>query len=72
MKLTWSLVPGILDRSSKGQHLGSEAVRRTIEKRLPKLVVCGHVHESNGKTDKSGSTTIVNAGSSGIIYELEK
>lgn len=59
---------GILDLSSRGQHLGSEAVRAVIERKLPKLVVCGHIHESGGKIHKLGGTTVVNAGPRGIYY----
>ena len=61
---------GILDRSSRGQNLGSEAVRQLIERQSPILVVCGHIHESSGKTDKLGNTTIVNAGPLGMFFEL--
>jgi len=61
---------GILDVSSNGQHLGSIAVKETIEKKSPRLVVCGHIHESCGKIEKYGSTVVVNAGPRGMYYEL--
>jgi uncharacterized protein len=50
-----------VDQVSSGEHVGSTAVRRFIEKTRPTLVVSGHVHESQG-TDTIGSTTIVNTG----------
>jgi Icc-related predicted phosphoesterase len=50
-----------VDQVSSGEHVGSIAVRRFIEKTQPTLVVSGHVHESQG-TDTIGSTTIVNTG----------
>jgi Icc-related predicted phosphoesterase len=50
-----------VDQVSSGEHVGSIAVRRFIEKAEPRLVVSGHVHESQG-TDTIGSTTIVNTG----------
>ena len=50
-----------VDQVSSGEHVGSIAVRRFIEKTEPTLVVSGHVHESQG-TDTIGSTTIVNTG----------
>ena len=50
-----------VDQVSSGEHIGSIAVRRFIEKTAPTLVVSGHVHESQG-TDTIGSTTIVNTG----------
>lgn len=68
--ITHSPPKGILDVSSRGQHLGSEAVRNLIEQKSPRLVVCGHIHESGGKIDKLGNTVIVNAGPLGMYYDL--
>jgi Icc-related predicted phosphoesterase len=62
---------GILDLSSLGLHLGSKTVRKAIELKIPRLVICGHIHESGGKTEKLGKTTIVNAGPHGLYYEFE-
>jgi Icc-related predicted phosphoesterase len=42
-------------------HVGSEAIRKFIEKFKPRLVICGHIHEGLG-TDKIGETVIVNPG----------
>jgi len=61
---------GILDVSSRGHHLGSHAVRRLIENKAPRLVVCGHIHESGGRIDKLGETVVVNAGPNGIYHKL--
>jgi Icc-related predicted phosphoesterase len=61
---------GVLDMSSDGRSLGSEAVRETIDIKKPKLVVCGHIHGSAGQTAQSGSTIVINAGPDGIIWEL--
>lgn len=63
---------GILDLSSRGQHLGSTAVLQAIENKSPQLVVCGHIHESGGKIKRFGNTDVVNAGPKGILYELSK
>ncbi len=49
-----------LDRA-RGTHVGSEKIREFIEERRPRLVLCGHVHESKG-TDTIGDTVIVNPG----------
>ena len=46
---------------SDGEHIGSRAIRRFIEKHQPLLAVCGHTHQSPG-TDHIGRTTIVNPG----------
>jgi len=59
---------GSLDVSSDGRRLGSEAVRQTIESKRPDLVVCGHIHGSAGQMDRLGETTVINAGSAGMIW----
>jgi Icc-related predicted phosphoesterase len=61
---------GVLDMSSDGRSLGSQAVRETIKAKKPKLVVCGHIHASSGQTDQLGETTVINAGPEGIIWNL--
>lgn len=60
---------GVLDVASNGKHLGSTAVRDVIDRRRPRLVVCGHIHASGGKTAMCGGTTVVNAGPAGVIWE---
>jgi Icc-related predicted phosphoesterase len=61
---------GVLDASSDGRSLGSQAVRDTILTNKPNLVVCGHIHGSAGQIDRLGDTTVINAGPQGIIWEL--
>ena len=61
---------GILDMSSDGRSLGSEAVRESIGIKKPELVVCGHIHGSAGQIARVGSTNVINAGPDGIIWEL--
>jgi Icc-related predicted phosphoesterase len=63
---------GILDMSSRGVNLGSTAVRNFIDAKSPRLVVCGHIHESAGKIAKVGNTTVINAGPKGVFYELQE
>jgi len=62
---------GILDKSSLGIHLGSKAVSRVIAEKSPKLVVCGHIHESGGKIEKIDETVVINAGPKGIVHEIK-
>ncbi|MBI4277532.1 MAG: metallophosphoesterase family protein [Armatimonadetes bacterium] len=50
---------GTLDRVPSGAHIGSPAVRDYIEKRRPRVVLCGHVHECPGVVEL-GATTVVN------------
>lgn len=54
-----------VDRNSKLTHTGSIQVRRVVEEYKPKVVFCGHVHESVG-IDRLGGTLIINAGSLGF------
>ena len=61
---------GLLDRSSDGRHLGSQAVRDTVEKKKPALVVCGHIHGSSGQSRRLGESLVINAGTGGIIHDL--
>jgi Icc-related predicted phosphoesterase len=63
---------GVLDLSSEGRRLGSRAVRETADLKEPGLVVCGHIHASAGRSDRLGSTVVINAGPRGIIYEYIK
>jgi len=63
---------GVLDRSSDGRHLGSRAVRETINLKKPGLVVCGHIHASSGMRDQLGDTVVVNAGPAGTVHEYIK
>lgn len=62
---------GLVDVSSRGDHLGSRAVRQAVERLQPRLVVCGHIHGSAGQQTRLGSTTIINAGPQGVIWSLE-
>jgi Icc-related predicted phosphoesterase len=50
-----------VDRTRRGEHVGSTAVREWVEQVQPSLVVCGHIHESRG-TDSIGPTRVVNCG----------
>ena len=61
---------GTLDVSSRGQHLGSVAVREAIETNTPRLVVCGHVHHCAGQSATIGETLVVNAGPEGVWHDL--
>jgi Icc-related predicted phosphoesterase len=59
---------GLVDVSSRGLSLGSTAVRDTVLRTRPRLVVCGHIHESGGQTGKLGETPVVNAGPAGVEW----
>jgi Icc-related predicted phosphoesterase len=61
-----------VDVSSRGQSLGSVAVRQAIDRLRPRLVVCGHIHGSGGQQVLLGPTPVVNAGPAGIDWELDE
>ena len=69
--VTHSPPQGAVDRSSRGIRLGSVAIRETIQRVQPRLAVCGHIHECGGRQDWIGSVPVVNAGSRGIVFELD-
>lgn len=46
---------------AKGHHYGSILIRELILEKQPRLCICGHMHENQGKT-KIGKTTVVNCG----------
>jgi Icc-related predicted phosphoesterase len=61
---------GFVDEDSSGRSLGSTAVLDAILRLQPPLVVCGHIHSSAGQRAKIGPTTIINAGPTGIAFDL--
>ena len=62
---------GHADTAASGRHVGSAAVLETIERTCPRLVVCGHIHDSWGVRSRAGHTPVVNAGPKGIEWLLE-
>ncbi|MFH1403123.1 MAG: metallophosphoesterase [Candidatus Altiarchaeota archaeon] len=43
-------------------HVGSTSLRRIIEEYGPKIALCSHIHESGGRQDNIGDTTVYNVG----------
>jgi Icc-related predicted phosphoesterase len=62
---------GVLDVSSRGKSLGSTAIRESVLRLEPRLVVCGHIHACGGQHSLLGRTPVVNAGPDGVEWELE-
>ena len=58
-----------LDRIMR-QHCGNKSYRKFIAKFKPLLHICGHLHETHGKTDKIGKTHIMNPGAEGKTIEI--
>ncbi len=49
------------DKLPNGDHVGSESIRRIIDRYKPDLCVCGHIHEAQC-IDKINGTVILNPG----------
>ncbi len=62
---------GVVDRTSTGLSIGSTALYATIEKVQPKLVFCGHVHDSWGTEGLIGASRVVNLGPTVNWFEVE-
>lgn len=62
---------GHCDEAGNGMSLGSAAILKAIEDKQPPLAVCGHIHESWGRTSSVGPTEIVNLGPTGTWFTLE-
>lgn len=61
---------GHCDANGSGDHFGSPALLRAIEKKTPRLAVCGHIHESWGCESHIGDTPIRNLGPKGTWIEV--
>jgi len=61
---------GVADVSAQGASIGSTAVRAAIERAQPKLCLCGHIHDSWGRTGKIGETLVHNLGPTPNWFEL--
>lgn len=61
---------GAADTNSRGQSLGSAAVRSVLKRVRPALVVCGHIHGSSGTIAELAGIPVVNAGPAGVEWVL--
>lgn len=59
-----------VDVDGSGTHRGSPAIRKAIEEQQPRLVVCGHVHDSWEQTGRIGQSPVINAGPRGMWHSL--
>lgn len=59
-----------LDRMRNGQHAGSTAIRKFLDKVKPRWFFSGHIHETEGVTETIGVTTAHNPGKRGYLLEL--
>jgi Icc-related predicted phosphoesterase len=61
---------GVADENRSGQSLGSRAIRTAIERVQPRLALCGHIHDSWGRTGKIGKTLVHNLGPDPVWFDL--
>jgi uncharacterized protein len=50
---------GTLDRARSGAHIGTQAVRDLVDRLRPRVLTCGHVHESPG-IERLDDTLVIN------------
>lgn len=66
---------GARDEVFGTMHAGSSLLRRWMDERRPKAVICGHIHERTGY-EKAGETLVINCsigkGGSGTLIETRK
>ncbi len=53
-----------------GERAGNKSYRKFIKKAKPDIVICGHLHENEGKKDKIGKSLIINPGWKGRIIRV--
>lgn len=61
---------GVADLTAQGQSVGSTALRDAIVRLSPKLVFCGHIHDSWGKSGAIGATQVHNLGPTPNWFEV--
>jgi len=66
---------GIRDEVAGAMHAGSRLIRNVIDRRRPKMVLCGHIHERAGRSI-AGRTIVVNCSfnkfRSGALIMMDK
>ncbi len=52
------------------RQVGNVDYQKFIERIKPKVVICGHIHETAGVMDEIGETKVINPGWDGMVIEL--
>jgi Icc-related predicted phosphoesterase len=58
---------GACDKVFLGKHVGSESLRKFIDRRSPDLLLCGHIHEARGQ-EQIEATIVINPGTAPKHY----
>lgn len=61
---------GAVDVTSRGQSVGSVALREAVERLQPALVLCGHIHDCWGQEAMIGASRVVNLGPRPAFFDL--
>lgn len=61
---------GHVDQNSRGEHVGSRTILETIQRVKPKIVFCGHVHDSWQKSSRVGDAPVYNLGPMGSLIQV--
>lgn len=67
--LSHSPAKGAVDRLGDGTALGSTAVRDWVTDHQPRLMLCGHIHDSWGQEAHIGATRVLNLGPQGALIQ---
>ncbi|MEO1314073.1 MAG: metallophosphoesterase family protein [Pseudomonadota bacterium] len=68
--ITHSPPKGVADVTSAGQSVGSTAVHDAIRRAAPRLALCGHIHDSWGRSGRIGDTEVHNLGPTPNWFDL--
>lgn len=68
--VTHSPPKGVADITSQGASVGSTAIRAAIGRTAPRLALCGHIHDSWGRSGTIGTTTVHNLGPDPHFFDL--
>lgn len=63
---------GVADVTSGGASVGSVAIRDAIARIQPGLALCGHIHDSWGKSGMIGATKVMNLGPTPNWFEVAR
>lgn len=61
---------GVADRTSRGQSVGSVAIREAVERLQPTLVLCGHIHDCWRERGRIGKSRVANLGPFVTTFEV--
>lgn len=61
---------GVGDVTSGGASVGSVAIRAAVERLQPRLMLCGHIHDSWTARGRIGRTEVVNLGPRPVWFDL--